>query len=229
MFLDHTQLETHTRLDSSEKKTQQRTKIRPLSRIRTRNPINPGAVYLLGILPGHRDRPALLSLVAKYCAFRHKVYTYGIYFFMGIRCTLFWERTEPEILRYLGTEAIRPHNFLLPCLLRILFTVCIFLHLFLYFIRLIFRPPYFTCLFLLSSTVLSVDWIPTLFSYVIYTLQSIFSQILFHLILHTLRRSESIGLANLVHLHRLCLDTHPYPMLNSKSHSKSSKTMRPLD
>jgi len=94
-----------------------------------------------------------------------------------------------------------------------------------------FPFSYCKCLFLLSSTVLSLDWIPTLFSYVIYTPQSIFFFFLisFHLTHHTLGRTELIGPSDLVHLHRLCLDTHPYSMLNSNSHSKSSKTVRPLD
>jgi len=61
---------------------------------------------------------------------------------------VFWERTEPEILRYSSSEAIRQHNLLLPCLMCILFTVCIFLRLFLCFIWLIFHSPTLNVCFL---------------------------------------------------------------------------------
>ena len=41
------------------------------------------------------------------------VCTYRMYSYMGFRCTVFWEITEPEILRHSSSEAIRPHTFLI--------------------------------------------------------------------------------------------------------------------
>ena len=162
MFLDHTQLDTQTHTHTHththtlvwtplkvwstrrrgrylhRTKQTQGTKIHTLSGIRTSNPT---AVYLRRTLPGHRDRPALLSLVAKYCAFRHV----SVHILYILLC-------ENEVHSVLGTKRTgnftllkqwsnSPTQFLIAVSTVYPFHVRIFLRLFLCFIWLIFRSP----------------------------------------------------------------------------------------